>query len=34
MGRMRYANKVRLALALMIELVALIVEVLWWNPNS
>ena len=28
---MRYAKKVRLALALLITMVALVVEVLWWN---
>ena len=33
-NRMRYAKKVRLALALLIELVALVVEVLWWNLGS
>ena len=34
MGKMRYAKKVRLALALLIKLVALVVEVLWWNLDS
>ena len=34
LGRMRYSKKVRLALALLIVLVALIVEVLWWNLDS
>ena len=34
MGKMRYAKKVRLVLALLIELVALIVKVLWWNLDS
>ena len=33
-NRMRYAQKVRLALALLIVLVARIVEVLWWNLDS
>ena len=28
---MRYAKKVRLALALLIKMVAIVVEVLWWN---
>ena len=31
---MLYAKKVRLALALLIVLVALIIEVLWWNLDS
>ena len=31
MGKMRYAKKVRLALALLIEMVALVVKVLWWK---
>ena len=34
LGKMRYAKKVRLALALLIVLVARIVEVLWWNLDS
>ena len=34
LGRIRYAKKVRLALALLIELVALVVKVLWWNLDS
>ena len=33
-NRMRYVQKVRLALALVIVLVARIVEVLWWNLDS
>ena len=33
MGKMRYAKKVRLALALLIKLVALVVKVLWWNST-
>ena len=32
--RMRYAKKVRLALALLIKMVAIVVEVLWWNLDS
>ena len=31
---MRYAKKFRLALALLIKMVALVVEVLWWNLDS
>ena len=31
---MRYAKKVRLALALLIKMVAMVVEVLWWNLDS
>ena len=33
-NRMRYAKKVRLALALLIKMVALVAEVLWWNLDS
>ena len=33
-NRMRYAKKVRLALALLIKTVAMVVEVLWWNLDS
>ena len=33
-NRMRYAKKVRLALALLIKMVAIVVEVLWWNLDS
>ena len=33
MGKMRYAKKVRLALALLIKMVALVVEVLWWTST-
>ena len=31
---MRYAKKVRLALALLVVLAALVVKVLWWNLDS
>ena len=33
-NRMRYAKKVRLALALLIKMVAMVAEVLWWNLDS
>ena len=32
--RMRYAKKVRLALALLIKMVAMVVEVLWGDLDS
>ena len=32
--RLMYAKKVRLALALLIKMVTLVVEVLWWNHDS
>ena len=31
---MRYAKKVRLAIALLVVLVAMVVKVLWWNLDS